>query len=76
MPMVKWILAIPHYVALALLMVVSAMLSILAWFSIMFTKKYPETFFIFQVGLMRWCLRVEAYAFLLTTDEYPPFSLE
>jgi hypothetical protein len=49
---------------------------IIAWFAILFTGRYPQTLFDFVVGVGRWTLRVGAYAFLLTTDHYPPFSLE
>jgi len=48
---------------------------IMAWFAILFTGRYPKGFFDFVVGVMRWSLRVLAYAALLTTDEYPPFTL-
>ena len=76
LPIIKWFLAIPHYVVLAFLAIVSIVLMVFSWFSILFTGKYPQSFFDFQVGLMRWILRVEAYAFLLITDQYPPFSLK
>jgi len=49
---------------------------IVAWFAILFTRTYPRSLFEFVQGTFRWSLRVAAYAFLLTTDEYPPFSLE
>ena len=75
-PLVKWILAIPHYVVLALLWVAAYFVVILAWFSIVITGKCPEGLFTYLVGVLRWTLRVESYAFLLTTDRYPPFSLE
>jgi len=48
---------------------------ILAWFAILFTGRYPRTLFDYVVGVARWGLRVQAYAFLLITDRYPPFSL-
>ena len=75
MPLVKWFLAIPHYIVLAILSVASVFAAIFAWFAIMVTGKYPKDLFDFNVGVMRWWLRVNAYAFLLVTDEYPPFSL-
>ncbi len=75
LPLIKWLLALPHYIVLALLMVIGLFVSTLSWFSVLFTGHYPERFFNYQVGVCRWCLRVEAYAFLLITDEYPPFSL-
>lgn len=75
LPFVKWFLAIPHYICLMALFAASAVLSILAWFAIIFTGRYPKTFFDFNVGVMRWFVRVSCYALLLTTDQYPPFSL-
>lgn len=75
MPLVKWFLAIPHYIVLAFLFVATVFCVIIAWFSILFTARYPRAFFNFIVGVLRWDLRVAAYAFLLTTDRYPPFSL-
>ena len=76
LPLVKWILAIPHYIVLALLMIGVVFATIIAWFSIVFTGEYPKGLFDYVVGVGRWCLRVNAYAFLLVTDEYPPFSLD
>jgi len=75
MPIVKWLLAIPHYIALAFLAVGVAVVTIYAWFSIVFTGTYPRGVFDFVVGVGRWALRVNAYAFLLITDHYPDFSL-
>ena len=75
MPLVKWLLAIPHYIILIFLGIASIVCVIIAWFAILFTGRYPQGLFDFVVGVMRWSLRVEAYAFLLTTDRYPPFSL-
>jgi hypothetical protein len=75
MPLVKWLLAIPHYIVLAILMAVAVIVVILAWFAILFTGRYPRSLFDFVVGVGRWWLRVAAYAFLLVTDRYPPFSL-
>lgn len=76
MPLVKWFLAIPHYLFLAVLIVGVIFAVIYAWFAILFTGGYPKGVFDFVVGVMRWGLRVNAYAFLLVTDEYPPFSLD
>ncbi len=76
LPLVKWLLAIPHYVVLFFLGIAAFVVVIVAWFAILFTGRYPRGLFDFVVGVMRWWLRVYAYAFLLTTDQYPPFSLE
>ena len=75
MPLVKWILAIPHYIALFVLGFVVVVLTIIAWFAILILGSYPRGMFDFVVGVDRWSYRVIAYAFLLTTDRYPPFSL-
>lgn len=76
LPLVKWALAIPHYIALAVLIVGALGATIIAWVAILFTSRYPKSLFDFVVGVGRWCVRVDAYAFLLTTDKYPPFSLK
>ncbi len=73
--LVKWLLAIPHYVVLFFLSVAAVVVVIIAWFNILFTGRYPRDLFDFVVGVIRWYLRVWAYAFLLTTDIYPPFRL-
>jgi hypothetical protein len=75
MPLVKWLLAIPHYIVLAFLTVAALFTVVFAWFAILFTGRYPQGLFNFVVGVYRWWLRVSAYAFLLVTDVYPPFSL-
>jgi hypothetical protein len=75
LPLVKWLLAVPHYVVLVFLSVAAFFAVVFAWFSILFTGRYPRGLFDFVVGVGRWWLRVEAYAFLLVTDRYPPFSL-
>jgi hypothetical protein len=76
LPLVKWILAIPHYVALVPLSIGALLAIIVAWFAILATGRYPHTLFDYVVGVGRWSLRVNAYAFLLVTDRYPPFSLK
>jgi len=75
LPLVKWFLAIPHYIVLLFLNLAAFVVVIIAWFAILFTGRYPRGLFGFVVGVLRWELRVTAYAFLLTTDRYPPFSL-
>jgi hypothetical protein len=74
MPLVKWLLAIPHYIVLFFLAIAAFVSVIIAWFAILFTGRYPRGLFDFVVGVYRWFLRVDAYAFLLVTDRYPPFS--
>lgn len=76
LPLIKWVLAIPHYVVLLLLAPIAVVLMVIAWFAILFTGRYPRGIFGFLVGVFRWALRVHAYVFLLTTDRYPPFSLD
>ena len=76
LPLVKWILAIPHYVALVILGVIALLAVIVAWFAILITGSYPRALFDYVVGVGRWFIRVEAYMLLLTTDRYPPFSLK
>jgi hypothetical protein len=75
LPLVKWFLAIPHYIVLFFLSVGAVVAVVLAWFAILFTGLYPRGLFDYVVGVARWSLRVQAYAILLVTDEYPPFSL-
>ncbi|WP_420620887.1 DUF4389 domain-containing protein [Candidatus Poriferisocius sp.] len=76
MPLVKWFLAIPHLILLFFLYIAAFLSVVFAWFAIMFTGRYPRGLFDFVVGVERWQLRVNAYAFLLITDRYPPFSLQ
>jgi hypothetical protein len=75
LPLVKWFLAIPHYIVLVFLGLAAIVCVIIAWFAILFTGRYPRELFDFVVGVMRWGNRVSAYAFLLVTDRYPPFRL-
>jgi hypothetical protein len=76
MPLVKWLLAIPHYIVLFFLGIAAFVSVVIAWFAILFTGRYPRSLFDFVVGFHRWALRVEAYMLLLVTDRYPPFSLD
>ncbi len=75
LPLVKWFLAIPHYVVLFFLGLAAVIAVIAAWFAILFTATYPRGLFDFVVGVLRWSNRVNGYAFALVTDQYPPFSL-
>lgn len=75
LPLVKWFLAIPHYVVLFFLGIAAAVAVVVAWFAILITGRYPRGLFTFVEGVMRWTNRVSAYAFTLVTDEYPPFRL-
>jgi Domain of unknown function (DUF4389) len=75
LPLVKWFLAIPHYVLLALLSVFAFFAIVIAWFAILLTGRYPRPLFDYVVGVTRWSLRVQAYMYLLVTDRYPPFSV-
>jgi hypothetical protein len=75
LPLVKWFLAIPHYIVLFFLIIAAIVCVIIAWFAILFTGRYPRGLFDFVVGVGRWSNRVTAYAFVLVTDRYPPFRL-
>jgi hypothetical protein len=75
LPLVKWFLAIPHYIVVAFLVIAALVVTVIAWLAILFTGRYPRGLFDFVVGVNRWALRVVAYAFILNTDRYPPFSL-
>ncbi|UCG44420.1 MAG: DUF4389 domain-containing protein [candidate division WOR-3 bacterium] len=75
LPLVKWLLALPHLVAAAALQAAALAGVVWAWFAIMFTGRYPRRLFEFEVGACRWTFRVIVYAFVLATDRYPPFRL-
>ncbi len=75
LPLVKWLLAFPHYILLLLLGAITLVLVIFAWFAILVTGRYPREIFDLVVGVSRWTWRVQAYAILLATDRYPPFRL-
>jgi hypothetical protein len=75
LPLVKWFLAIPHYIVLVFLWIAAIVVGIVAWFAILFTRRYPRDMFDFIAGVLRWQNRVLAYAFVLVTDRYPPFRL-
>ena len=74
-PLIKWFLAIPHYVVLLFLYIGAFFVVIFAWFAILFTGRYPRALFEFVEGVIRWENRVIGYAFALVTDQYPPFRL-
>ena len=75
LPLVKWFLAIPHYVVLAFLFLGAIVVAVISWFAILFTGRYPRGMFGYVEGVIRWQVRVAGYAFLLVTDRYPPFRL-
>jgi hypothetical protein len=75
LPLVKWLLAIPHYILLVFLTIAAVVAVIIAWFAILFTGRYPRGLFDFVLGVLRWGNRVTGYAFVLVTDQYPPFRL-
>lgn len=75
LPLVKWILAIPHYIVLFFLWIAAVVAVVIAWFAILFTGRYPRGLFDFVQGVIRWHNRVLGYAYILVTDRYPPFRL-
>jgi Domain of unknown function (DUF4389) len=75
LPLVKWFLAIPHYIVLIFLSIAAIFVVIVAWFAILFTGRYPRGMFRFVEGVIRWNLRVTGYSIVLITDQYPPFRL-
>jgi len=76
LPLVKWLLAIPHIIVLCFLGIAALVVIIIAWFAILFTGKYPKGLFDFVLGVMRWGFRVMCYAMIMITDKYPPFALD
>lgn len=76
MPLIKWLLAIPHYLVLFVIGMFAVLAVMIAWVAILVTGRYPRALFDLVVGSLRWLVRVQAYAFLLVTDRYPPFSVE
>ena len=75
LPLVKWLLAIPHYIVLYVLSIVVLVVTVIAWFAILFTGRFPRALFDFNLGVSRWNVRLAAYMFMLATDRYPPFRL-
>src|SRR2546429_9944890 len=75
LPLVKWLLAIPHYIVLFFLWIAAIVVVIIAWFAILFTGRYPRGLFDFVQGVIRWGARVISSAFALVSDRYPPFRL-
>ena len=75
LPLVKWLLVIPHVLVLLVLLVAAVLSAIVVWFAILFTGRVPRGLFNFMVGVFRYGARIEVYAFVLTTDKYPPFRL-
>ena len=75
LPLVKWFLAIPHYIVLVVLTIGAVVAVVVAWFAILFTGRYPRFLFEYVTGVLRWHNRVTGYAFTLVTDRYPPFSI-
>ena len=76
LPLVKWLLAIPHYVVLIFLALGVVVATVVAWVAILVTGSHPRGLYDYTVGVARWGARVSGYAFLLVTDRYPPFSLQ
>ena len=75
LPLIKWLLAIPHYIVLFFLDIGALVVVVVAWFAILFTGRYPRSLFDFIEGVIRWHNRVAGYAYVLVTDRYPPFQL-
>lgn len=75
LPLVKWLLALPHWIVLIFLHLGALVAVVIAWFAILFTGRYPRPLFNYVEGVLRWHNRVVAYAYVLVTDRYPPFRL-
>jgi hypothetical protein len=75
LPLIKWLLALPHVLVLIVLVFLAIVAIVIAWFAILITGNYPRALFDYVVGVGRWALRVQAYALFMVTDRYPPFSL-
>ncbi len=73
LPLIKWLLALPHWIIISVLSIVYLIVVAISWFAIIITGKHPRGLFDFLIGCSRWAARTTAYAFLLTTDRYPPF---
>ena len=76
LPLIKWLLAFPHYVVLIILSILGLVAVVLGWIMVIITAQYPRALFDFLVGVLRYAARVQGYAFLLVTDRYPPFRLD
>ena len=76
LPLIKWLLAIPHYVVLIILSILAVVAVVIGWIMVIITAQYPRALFDFVVGVIRYGARVEGYAFLLVTDRYPPFRID
>ena len=76
LPLVKWLLALPHYIVLYLLGMLAALIVLISWVAILVTRRFPRPLFNFVLGYERWNLRVSAYTTLLITDRYPPFRFD
>ena len=74
-PLFKWLLAVPHYIMIWVLVAIQNIVVLISWLAIILSGTYPRPLFTFMLNVERWLLRVEAYAFLLITDRYPPFRL-
>ena len=76
LPLIKWLLAIPHYIVLTVLGFLALIAAVLGWIMVVITARYPRALFDFMVGVGRYATRVQAYTTILATDRYPPFRLD